>query len=144
MSNGASRNKGKRGEREVVTLFKDFGFDARRTAQVDGGLTADVLVKEIPTAHIEVKRHASMAVFRFVDQAVEDKKEGQTPVVFIREDGGGGAPNHGWYVVTPAKSYVGLLRGAYEAAQIMHELQAQQLVKDEAVLVPQKKLILPS
>lgn len=54
----ASRNKGKRGEREVVKLLKEAGFEARRTAPLqahDGDNSgADVLLDD--KYKIEVKR----------------------------------------------------------------------------------------
>ncbi len=82
-----SRDKGKIGEREVAQLFRNAGYPARRTAQVDGGLSADVLVPSLPWLHVESKRYKGIAACRFMDQAIEDAKD-KTPVVFMREDKG--------------------------------------------------------
>lgn len=100
----ASRDKGKRGEREVVDLFKAHGFTAHRSAQVDGTMSCDV-VTSIPALHVEVKRYAKIGAMRFMDQAVRDAKaagpwmtilgadpDGKSfprlPILFMREDEG--------------------------------------------------------
>lgn len=83
-----SRDKGKRGELEVVHLFKAHGHLAHRTAQVDGSLSSDVIVDDYPGLHIEVKRYARVGVFRFWDQAVSDAAPEEHPVLFVKEDRG--------------------------------------------------------
>ena len=55
----ASRQKGKRGEREVVALLQSLGYPARRTQQVDGGLSSDVII-EGHAVYIEVKNDKSI------------------------------------------------------------------------------------
>lgn len=104
-----SKRKGKRGELEVAAIFKDYGLDAHRTAQVDGTLSADVVVEEHPELHVEVKLNKRIAAMRFMDQAQGDAAadaRGGTParaVVFMREDLGG------WMVMLPAEDYMDLL-----------------------------------
>lgn len=109
-----SRDKGKRGEREVAKLFRDWGFPARRTAQVDGGLTSDVLVydprksgDETLPLHVEIKRHKRIAACRFMDQAESDRAPEATPAVFLREDGGE------WLVLCNAPTFLKLLERWY-------------------------------
>lgn len=99
----SQRDKGKRGEREVVALFKAMGFDARRTSQVDGTLSADVIVEGVPL-HVEVKRRAKIAALRFMDQAEAEANGSDLPVVFMREDGG---PE--WSVMLQARDFLNLL-----------------------------------
>lgn len=84
-----SRNKGKRGEREAVKLLREhWGCpNARRSAQVDGGLTADI-VGGPPGLHLEVKHHKKIGAVRFWEQAFDDCFGGNLPVVLMREDGG--------------------------------------------------------
>lgn len=84
-----SRDKGKRGEREAAAEARRLWAapDARRSRQVDGGLTSD-LVNALPQAHVEVKRRRNLAVARFLDQADEDRRAHEYPVVLMREDGG--------------------------------------------------------
>lgn len=86
----ASRNKGKVGEREAVKqCIEHWGADpdkCRRSAQVDGGLTSDI-VGALPGFHVEVKRRKSIGALRFMDQAREDVGETELPLVLMREDG---------------------------------------------------------
>lgn len=83
-----SRDKGKRFERQVAHIFRQWGYPARRTAQVDGGLAADVLVEDMPRLHVECKHHKRIGAMRFMDQAMRDKKTDARPIVFLREDHG--------------------------------------------------------
>lgn len=93
----ASRDKGKRGEREIVNLLKDLweAHRAKRTSQVDGTLSADVIdglfdrYSERVQWHIEVKRYAKLpALLRnWLQQAKEDA-DGLGYLVLFREDGG--------------------------------------------------------
>ena len=81
------RDKGKRGEREVVKIMHRLGFpEARRARQSDGAIDPDVAGCD--PFWIEVKRRSSIAACRFMDQAVQDAKDGTIPVVFMREDHG--------------------------------------------------------
>lgn len=110
----ASRDKGKRGEREVVNLHKEAGIDARRTAQVDGGLSSDVLLTALPEVHVEVKRYSKIAACRFLEQAERDaaaraKLVGRPrrPVLFLREDSGD------WCVMMRPEILMQLLKGEH-------------------------------
>ena len=81
------RDKGKRGEREVVQIMRDLGYpDARRARQSDGAVDPDVA--GCPSLWLEVKRRKNIAAARFMDQAVSDAKEKGMPIVYLREDGG--------------------------------------------------------
>jgi hypothetical protein len=81
-----SKAKGKRGELDFVhELSKLFGLIARRTAQVDGKLTADIIIDGQPTIHPEIKRYKRLSVYTFMDQAVRDAGD-KLPVVFMRGD----------------------------------------------------------
>ena len=82
----ASREKGKRGERELANALRELGFDARRSQQFSGSNgTADVITS-IPGTHWEVKRYSRIAACRFMDQAEEDSLVEDVPVVALRED----------------------------------------------------------
>lgn len=81
-----SRNKGKVGEREAVkALAQHLGLTCRRTAQVDGGLSADLI--GWPGVHVEVKRRKGIAALGFLRQAEDDATDGALPLVVMREDG---------------------------------------------------------
>ena len=80
-----SRNKGERGERHVAALFREYGYDAERTAQHCGktGQAADI--KGIPLIHAEVKFQEKMRLYDWMSQAVRDSEaegKGNKPVVF--------------------------------------------------------------
>lgn len=84
----ASREKGKRGEREFAAFLRDLGLEARRTQQFSGTEgTADVS-SSLNGVHLEVKRYAGIAAFRFLEQAERDSDPDDLPVVAMREDRG--------------------------------------------------------
>jgi hypothetical protein len=52
-----SRDKGKRGERELAAFLREHGFDARRGQQFAGGADSpDIISELLDWPHIEVKR----------------------------------------------------------------------------------------
>lgn len=84
-----SRDRGAKFEREIANIFKDWGYEAFRTAQHMGktGQTPDV---KIDYLHAECKRRRSVAVYEWYDQARRDalaEGKGNIPVVFFRADG---------------------------------------------------------
>lgn len=83
----ASRDKGKRGEREVAQRLRALFPDARRGIQSRGGgaEAADVVV---PFVHVEVKIGARPSPLAALDQAVADAKPGLWPVAYCRRDRG--------------------------------------------------------
>lgn len=92
MGGRMSKEKGKRGERELAKVFQAHGYSARRGQQfaggafnVDGSPSADVVVEDIPELLLEVKRIAKFAGYKFIDQAVSDSEiAGQKPLVAVR------------------------------------------------------------
>jgi hypothetical protein len=66
--------------------------DCTRSAQHCGKEASD-LMGGPPALHIEVKRRKALAVYDFYDQAVMDAKDGETPVVLMREN------DRGWLVM---------------------------------------------
>ena len=85
-----SRQKGKRGELEAAKAWEQAtGLSVRRTAQVDGGLSADLT--GVDGLHIEVKRRARIASLDFLlqaetDAADEHQSQGGVPLVLMRQD----------------------------------------------------------
>jgi len=84
-----SKQKGKRGELEIVHLLKEYGYDCRRTAQYNGkeqGSLADVI--GLDGYHIEVKRVESglKKIDDFMEQAIRDC-QGEIPTVWHRRNG---------------------------------------------------------
>ena len=82
-----SKDKGKRFEREIANLLKDYGYDARRTAQYCGhtGDASDVV--GLPGIHIECKAQEQMRLYEWMQQAIRDsEKSGKMPTVFHKKN----------------------------------------------------------
>jgi hypothetical protein len=80
-----SKRKGKAGELDAArAVLQHLGLELRRTAQVDGKLSADLIGWE--GVHVECKRRASIAALNHLRQAESDAK-GEVPIVLMREDG---------------------------------------------------------
>lgn len=84
-----SRDKGKRGERFVASFFKDYGYDAHRTAQFRGNTGQAADIEGVPGIHCEVKFQERMRLYDWVEQAVEDAKQAGDgiPTVFHKASG---------------------------------------------------------
>ena len=63
----ASREKGKRGERELAGRLREYGYDARRGQQYSGMDGDDVV--GLPGIHIECKRVERLDLYAAMDQA---------------------------------------------------------------------------
>lgn len=85
-----SRDKGARFEREVAALFKEWGYDAHRTAQYRGNTGQAGDVEGVPYIHIEAKHCERMTLYDWMEQAQRDARaEGKNnlPVVIHRQNG---------------------------------------------------------
>ena len=83
-----SKQKGKRGELELVKKLKEYGFDARRTQQYCG-TEGDADIRGLPGIHIECKRVERLNLEEAMQQAVEDSAERPAlPVVMHKRNGG--------------------------------------------------------
>ena len=108
-----SRDKGKRGESELVRLIKANGYEARRTAQYCGktGEAADVI--GLPGIFIECKRVENLNINNAMAQATHDAEaagRGDLPVVFHRKN------NCPWLVTCLAGDWFTIYR-EWEAAR---------------------------
>ena len=82
------REKGKRVERAAATrLRKLFKIDARRSVQYCGK-AGDADLVTVPGLHVEVKGRKTLSAVRFLDQAKDDAKPGDVPIVLMKEDRG--------------------------------------------------------
>ncbi len=84
-----SKQKGKRYELELASNFREYGYDARRTAQYCGntGDAADVI--GLPGIHVEAKRVEKLNLYDAMDQAKRDAEasgKGDIPAVFHRKN----------------------------------------------------------
>lgn len=81
-----SRTKGKVIERQAAkAILQHIGIEVRRTAQVDGKLSADLI--GWPGVHLEVKSRHRIATLGFLRQAEGDATDGNIPTVLMRENG---------------------------------------------------------
>lgn len=77
-----SKDKGARFERYVAGLFKEYGYNAFRTAQYEGKTGDCADVEGVPYIHIEAKHQEKMKLYDWIAQAVRDsQKKGNKPVV---------------------------------------------------------------
>lgn len=83
-----SKQKGARFERHLASLFRDYGYEARRTAQYCGNTGDASDVVGLPGIHIEAKHQERMQLYDWVDQAKRDAEagEGNIPVVFHKKN----------------------------------------------------------
>lgn len=102
----ASREKGKRGEREVANLLKENGYEGRRGQQYCGA-TGEADVIGLPGVHIEVKRTEAFHLWDAMNQSAFDAREGEMPTVWHRKNG------TEWVVVMTAEDFLEIYRRAY-------------------------------
>lgn len=69
MSGKMSREKGKRFERKLASIFREYGYDARRTAQYCGNTGDASDVVGLPGIHIECKHVEKMSLYDWMAQA---------------------------------------------------------------------------
>lgn len=83
-----SRQKGARGERYVAAKFREYGYDAHRTAQFRGNTGQAADVEGIPGIHAEVKFQETLRLQDWLDQAKRDaEKAGDgLPTVFHKKN----------------------------------------------------------
>ena len=82
----ASRDKGKRGERELANVLKEHGYKARRGIQFQGGPDSPDVVG-LPGIHIECKRVEKLNIENAMQQATDDCDPFSLPAVFHRKNG---------------------------------------------------------
>lgn len=81
-----SKRKGKDGELEFVSLCKEHGFDNVRRSQQYAGIHGDADVVGLSGIHIEVKRVERLNEEKALQQAEEDCKKGDIPIVAHRRN----------------------------------------------------------
>ena len=97
-----SREKGKRGERQVAALFREYGFDAKRGQQYHGGPDSPDVIG-VPGLHIEVKRTERLNLYDALAQAKRDAGE-DLPVVIHRKN------DSEWVVILSFDDFMKLYR----------------------------------
>lgn len=99
-----SRDKGKRGERELAKILREHGYDAHRGVQYHGGPQSPDVVG-LPGFHIEVKRTNRLALYDALSQSQGDSGDGEVPIVAHRPDG------KEWVVIMTLDDFLGMLEG---------------------------------
>jgi Holliday junction resolvase len=94
----SQREKGKRGERELASILRGYGYDAHRGAQYHGGNDSPD-VTGLPGIHIEVKRTEALRIWDALAQAKADAGE-KMPVVMHRRN------DCEWIVIQPLKDWI--------------------------------------
>ena len=85
----ASRDKGKRFERSLASRFREYGYDARRTAQYCGNTGDASDVVGLPGIHVEAKHVEAMRLYEWMAQAIRDAEaggKGNLPAVFHKKN----------------------------------------------------------
>lgn len=100
----SSRDKGKRGEREIVRYYSDRGFSAIRTAPLQAGFVEGAAdVSGVGNFHIEVKRQEALNIWKALEQAEGDAAEGMIPTVHFRRN------RSDWYVALRLDDFIRLM-----------------------------------
>lgn len=115
-----SRDKGARGEREVVAILRAHGLDCDRTPN-SGGLFIPGDVVGLDGFHLEVKRAERLKIGEWLRQAWEDSRpvigergsSNQTPIVIFRmNDAPENYPLGVWHACLPFEDLAALLTQA--------------------------------
>lgn len=84
-----SKQKGARFERLLASRFREYGYEARRTAQYCGNTGDASDVTGLPGIHVEAKHQETMRLYEWMEQAKRDAKAGggaTLPAVFHRKN----------------------------------------------------------
>ena len=99
----SSKDKGKRGERELAAFLRSHGFNAERGASQCKGGEDNPDVVGLPGFHCEVKRYKAPQCQAWFDQAASDCVDA-TPIVFVRGD------RRPWLVILAAEEFLSLAK----------------------------------
>lgn len=84
-----SKQKGARFERLLASKFREYGYEARRTAQYCGNTGDASDVVGLPGLHIEAKHQERMCLYEWMAQAKSDAEangKGYLPTVFHKKN----------------------------------------------------------
>lgn len=82
-----SKQKGARFERTLASIFREYGYDSRRTAQYCGNTGDASDVVGLPGLHVEAKHQEKMYLYDWIDQAKRDSENtGNLPAVFHKKN----------------------------------------------------------
>lgn len=82
-----SKQKGARFERQLASKLREYGYEARRTAQYCGNTGDASDVVGLPGIHIEAKHAEAMRLYEWMAQAKRDAGGGnRLPAVFHKKN----------------------------------------------------------
>lgn len=99
-----SRDKGKRGEREVAALFRAHGFGAYRGQQYRGGGDSPDVIHSIPNVHVEVKFVEALSLYKALEKERAEADKHKVPVVFHRRK------SKPWVVILYADDFLRMVK----------------------------------
>lgn len=102
MGGRRSRQKGARGELEVVKKLAEYGIETYRTPN-SGGLAIKSDITGWGDFAPEVKRQETVAIWKWWQQATEAASEHQTPLVIFRRN------QSEWLVTLSLDDFLGLM-----------------------------------
>ena len=104
-----SREKGKKGERELAKELRAYGYDCRRGEQYSGA-NGDADVVGLPGIHSECKRVEKLNLYDAMAQAKHDCPSQAYPAVFHRKN------NCEWLVTMSLENWMQIFK-EWEASQ---------------------------
>lgn len=115
-----SKQKGKKGELELVRKLKEYGYDCRRTNQYCGntGQADDVI--GLDYIHIECKRVEKLNIDEAIEQAKRDSKEDKFPTVFHRKN------RKDWLVTMKLDDWIKLYNEYYSSMKLTERENANE------------------
>lgn len=100
-----SKEKGKRGERELAGVLRLHGYETHRGVQYKGGPQSPD-VEGLPHIHIECKRVERLDIYAAIDQSRRDAQgSGDLPAVFHRKN------NCDWLVTMRLDDWMRIYKG---------------------------------
>lgn len=105
-----SKAKGAKGERELASKLKEYGYNCRRGQQYNGLEGEDVV--GLDYIHCEVKRVQALNLDEAMEQAKRDSKDNQLPAVFHRKN------NKRWKVTMELDSWIKLYNEYYSSIKL--------------------------
>jgi len=106
-----SRQKGKRGELEVVHLLKSYGFEARRGQQFKGTEDSPDVIHSMKGFFIEVKLRQAFNLHATIHQADMEAADNESALVFHRKNG------EAWLVTMYAEDFLEIIAGLSDGIQ---------------------------
>lgn len=105
-----SKKKGAKGERELASKLREYGYDCRRGQQYNGLEGEDVV--GLDYIHCEVKRVQALNLDEAMEQAKRDSKDNQMPTVFHRKN------NKKWKVTMELNDWIKLYNEYYSSMKL--------------------------